>query len=70
MRKQKPWRVRVVRKVEDWVEVHADNPLQAEQLAVVLPMVISVFGGSAIRGDKPVDFIPAAGVIDDEDEQQ
>ena len=55
MRRQKTWRVRVVRKVEEWVSVQADTPLQAELLAATLPMVLSVFGGSAMRGDKPIE---------------
>lgn len=67
MAKQRIWRVRVVRRVEDWVDVNADTPLQAETLAANLPLVLSVFTGSAMRGDKPVDFIPAAGIQDDEE---
>lgn len=49
--KRLPYRVRVKRAVEDWVEVVAETPDQAEQLAANLPHVISVFGKSAIRGD-------------------
>lgn len=67
MPKQRTWRVRVVRKVEDWVDVDADTPLSAENLAALLPQVVSVFGGSAMRGDKPVDQIPPIGV-EEEDE--
>lgn len=68
MRRQKAWRVRVKRTIEDWIEVQADSPLQAETLAATMPMVLSVFGGSAMRGDKPIDSIPPAGVQDDEDD--
>ena len=46
-----PYRVRVYRKVEEWVEVIAESPEHAEQLAGNLPNVLSVFGKSAIRGD-------------------
>jgi hypothetical protein len=70
MPKQRTWRVRVVRKAEDWVDVVADTPLQAENLAAVLPQVISVFTGSALRGDRPVgQNTPPVGVEDDEEDQ-
>lgn len=68
MKKQKPWQVRVVRKVEEWVTVYADTPLQAETLAAMLPQVLSVFSGSGIRGDKPAGQTPLVGVEEDEDE--
>ena len=68
MRRQKTWRVRVRRSVEEWVEVQADTPLQAEQLAASIPQVLSVFSGSAMRGDKPIDQIPPAGVEDVDDD--
>lgn len=68
MRRQRTWRVRVRRALEDWIDVQADSPLQAEELAATLPQVLSVFGGSAMRGDKPIDSIPPAGVQDDEDD--
>ena len=66
MRRQKTWRVRVKRAVEDWVDVKADDALLAEQLAANIPGVISVFGRSAIPGGKPVtqDFI--MGVVNDD----
>lgn len=67
MRRQKRWRVRVKRAIEDWVDIAADTPLQAEQLAATIPNVISVFGQSAISGDKPVEGPVPVGVIDDED---
>lgn len=68
MRKQKLWRVRVVRKVEEWADVESETPLQAETLAAMLPGVLNVFAGSALRGDRPIGSVPALGVIDDEDE--
>jgi hypothetical protein len=48
----KPWRVRVMRAVELWVDVRAESPAQAEALARNLPQVLSVFGQSAVRADK------------------
>ena len=68
MPKSKRWRVRVRRAVEQWVDVKADDALQAEQLAASLPQVVSVFGRSAIPGDRPVDQVPLAGVMEDGDE--
>jgi hypothetical protein len=68
MRKQRLWRVRVRKSVEDWVDVQADTPLQAEKLAATLPFVISVFTGSVIRGDRPIDQGPPVGVQEDDDD--
>lgn len=68
MRRQKTWRVRVKRSIEDWVDVPADNPLQAEALAANLPNVIVVFAQSAILGTKPVSQSTPASIADDEEE--
>ena len=70
MRRQKTWRVRVVRKVEEWVSVQADTPLQAETITASMPMVLSVFGGSAMRGDKPIEgmTLPLTASIEDDEE--
>ena len=70
MRRQKTWRVRVVRKVEEWVSVQADTPLQAETIAASMPMVLSVFGGSAMRGDRPIEGMtpPLTASIEDDEE--
>ncbi len=68
MRRQKLWRVRVTRAVEEWVDVQADTPLQAEQLAASMPRVLSVLTGNTIRGDRPIDRIQDAGVEDDEED--
>ena len=68
MFRQKTWRVRVRRAIEDWVDVQADNALQAEQSAANMPQVLSVFGGSAMPGNKPVDRPIPAGVEDDGDD--
>jgi len=56
------WRVRVMKKVEDWVDVQAENARSAELAANFVPGVISVFGKSAIPVDKPVEGDRAAGV--------
>lgn len=68
MRRQKTWRVRVKRSIEDWVDIQADTPLQAETLAATMPGVIFVFSQSTIRGDKPIDRVPDAGVEDDDED--
>lgn len=52
MNSMKPWRVRVMRAVEVWVDVQAESSAQAEALARNLPQTLSVFGGSAIRADR------------------
>lgn len=69
MRNQKRWRVRVVRKVEGWVDVDAETSLQAECRAASIPNIIHVYSGSTISGDKPVGQIAPVGVLD-EDEYQ
>lgn len=68
MRQQMTWRVRVKRAVEEWIDVQADTAAEAERLALHIPFVISVFGQSAMKGNKPVDRIPAMGVVEDENE--
>jgi len=59
------WRVRVRRSIEDWVDVLAETPEQAEADAAKLAGVVSVFGKSAIRGDKVVIPGRPAGVEDE-----
>lgn len=70
MRKQKFWRVRVYRKVEEWVTVQADTGLQAEQLALNMPFVLSVFGQSAMPGNKAVDSLSAVAMVEEEEEPE
>jgi len=65
--KVKKWRVRVYKKVETWIEVQAENSLQAEALAANVPFVLSVFGNSAISGDKPIDGPVPIGMTDLDD---
>jgi hypothetical protein len=47
----KPWRVRVRRVIETWIEVSAHSATEAEGLAANYPQVVSVFVGSTIRAD-------------------
>ncbi len=42
------WKVRVMRKIEVWVDVEAENAEQAEQDAANLPHVLQVFERSAV----------------------
>ena len=46
------WRVRVRRAVEAWVDVDSFTAREAEIEATKIPGVISVFVGSALRGDE------------------
>jgi len=67
MNKQKLWRVRVMRRAEDWVEIRAESAVQAEQQAATLPFIISVFARSAIPGDKPLAATDPLGALGDSD---
>jgi hypothetical protein len=67
--KKKPWRVRVYRKVEDFVEVRADTAEEAVELAKILPNIVHVFDKSAIPADRPLASTDPRGVLgDDEDD--
>ena len=66
--RKKRWRVRVMRKIEDWVDVQADEAEEAEALAANYPQVISVFGKSAISADKPVASTDPLGALGDDDD--
>ena len=66
MPQQPSWRVRVKRSIEDWVSVQADTAMQAETEAYKVPGVVSVFGKSAIPGDKPMDVERPLGVHEEE----
>lgn len=69
MLKQQRYRVRVMRKVEDWVEVLALDQNQAEQEAVKMPHVLSVFSKSAIRADRPImNNVVPSGIMEDDDD--
>lgn len=66
MPKTRIWRVRVMRKCEDWVDVQATSALQAEAEAIKVPHVLSVFSKSAIPGDSPANLAAPVGVREDE----
>ena len=44
----KLWRVRVLRRREDWVDVESPDKIHAEIEAGKLPGVVNVFPGSAV----------------------
>jgi hypothetical protein len=68
MSKKQIWRVRVKKWSEQWIDVQADTPEEAEQSAASIPFVLSVFGQSAIRGDKPVGTqVPNNNTAEEED---
>lgn len=49
-----PWRVRVSRVMEQWVEVQAFTEAGAESAARVLPGVVNVFKPAIPAGDEEV----------------
>lgn len=55
MRGKKPWKVRVRRQIEDWIEIQAFTLAEAEKEAAGRPGVVSIFPGSTILADRPVD---------------
>ena len=59
------WRVRVKRAIEDWVDVEAESAVEAEQKAIAVPGVLSVFGKSAVRSDFVAESERPAGVRED-----
>ena len=63
---KKRWRVRVWRKIEDWIECQADSIEEAEFLAKSLPGVLHVFPGSTMSAEKPVGQVVPIGVQEDE----
>lgn len=65
MNRKKRWRVRVYRKIEDWVEVQADDIASAEKEASVLPGVLSVITGNTMSGEKPVGQVFSQSIEDD-----
>lgn len=67
MNRKKRWRVRVYRKIEDWVDVQADSVEEAEKGALVLPGVLSVIAGNTMSGEKPVGQIVHQSIADDDE---
>ena len=53
--------------METWIEVQAENALQAEALAATMPFVLNVFGNSALPGDRPVEGPIPTGILDLDD---
>lgn len=68
MNNQKRWRVRVIRRQEDWAEIKAADATEAEQLAANLPGVISIMTGMTMSAEKPVHERAPLGLLDDDDE--
>lgn len=64
----RPWRVRVRKTVEDWVEVVAASAAEAETIAAGRPGVVSVFAGSTLSAEKPVKDRVQPAVEDADDE--
>lgn len=62
-----PWRVRVKRATEAWVDIESTSAAEAELAALGLPGVIYVFGRSAVRGDEAAIPERPAGVREDDD---
>ena len=52
MARRLPWRVRVIRRAEAWVDVEAFTVADAEIEASKAPGVMSVFPNSAVRADE------------------
>lgn len=64
MQRRFPYRVRVIRQSEAWVDVEAPSKEGAFHEAAKVPGVISVFLGSAIRADEQPESERMPGVVD------
>lgn len=62
MTRRLPWRVRVQRNVESWVDVEAMTAVEAEAEAKNVSGVTNVFPKSAIRTDVFTEPKPSQGV--------
>lgn len=65
----KTWRVRVQRKIEDWVDVEADSADEANLKALQLPGILNVFTLNTIRGDRPVGTVVSKKQSVEDDEE-
>lgn len=65
MPRLRSWRVRIARRVEDWIEIQADTKHDAEVEATKRPGVLQVFPGMTVSADD-VPIPRQAGVRDDE----
>lgn len=64
---QKTWRVRVMRRLEDWIDVKAETAEQAEKEAATRPGIVGVFTGSTVSGEKPLGLSFNPSIEDDEE---
>lgn len=46
------WRVRVKRFMDDWIDVQANTPEEAEIAAASKPFILAVYSKSAIPGER------------------
>ena len=65
MARPKPWRVRVIRRIEDSVEVYVHDEEEAYIEALKMPGVMSVILKSAIPADKVAGADPPPGVSEE-----
>lgn len=63
----KIWRVRVLRQIEDWVEVRAMSREAAETAALHLPGVVEL-RGVTVLGNKRANAAPPPGVEEEDEE--
>lgn len=70
MARRLPFKVRVHKLVELWVDVEASTPAEAEAEAVKVPGVVSVFAKSAMRADRPADEPGPISVEDDKPQRK
>lgn len=68
MQMKKRWKVRVIRRMEDWTEIKAADATEAEALAANLPGVISILTGMTMSAEKPVSERVPLGLMDNDDE--
>lgn len=64
--KPKPWKVRVLREIEDWVDVHAVTREEAESAALAQKGVKEL-RGLAVPADKRVGAPKPAGIEEEEE---
>jgi hypothetical protein len=65
MARPKPWRVRVIRRIDDSVEVYVRDEAEAYVEAAKMPGVMSVILKSAMPTDKVAGADPPPGVSEE-----
>lgn len=65
MARPKPWRVRVIRRIEDSVQVYVHDEAEAYAEAAKLPGVVSVLLNSAMLADKIAGAEPPPGISEE-----